>query len=78
MLILSRRPTEVLRIGNQITVTVLAIKGNQVRIGVQAPREIVVDREEVWQRKRQEAALGPSRAPSADRASRVGNGSVPE
>jgi carbon storage regulator len=47
MLILTRRPGEVIKIGGDVEVTVLGIKGNQVRIGVKAPRETVVDREEV-------------------------------
>jgi carbon storage regulator len=55
MLILSRRPNESLNIGLDIVVTVLAIAGNQVRIGIQAPRDVVIDREEVHRRKQIES-----------------------
>jgi carbon storage regulator len=51
MLILSRRPGESLYIGPNIVLTVLGIKGNQVRLGVKAPKDVVVDRQEVHQRK---------------------------
>lgn len=47
MLILCRRVGETINIGNDITVTVLGVKGNQVRIGVNAPKEVAVHREEV-------------------------------
>jgi len=50
MLILSRRIGETLMIGDDVTVTVLAVKGNQVRVGVKAPKEVDVHREEVYQR----------------------------
>ena len=50
MLILSRRPSETFMIGDDITVTILGIKGNQVRIGIQAPEDISVHRAEVYQR----------------------------
>lgn len=54
MLILTRRVGETLVIGDEIEVTVLAVKGNQVRIGVKAPRDVAVHREEILERIRRE------------------------
>lgn len=54
MLILTRRNGEVLKIGDDIDVTVLGVKGNQVRIGINAPRDVAVHREEIYQKIKQE------------------------
>jgi len=55
MLILTRRVGETVVIGNDVDVTVLGVKGNQVRIGVKAPREVSVHREEIYKRIKDEA-----------------------
>ncbi len=61
MLILTRRVGETVMIGEDVTVTVLGVKGNQVRIGVNAPREVAVHREEIFERiKREEAGDAPA------------------
>ena len=57
MLVLSRRLDETLIIGDDIKITVLGISGNQVRLGIAAPKEISVHREEVYLRIKQEAAV---------------------
>lgn len=54
MLILTRRVGETLMIGDEVTVTVLGVKGNQVRIGVNAPKNVSVHREEIYERIRRE------------------------
>ena len=63
MLILTRRSGETLAIGNDITVTVLGINGNQVRIGIEAPRDVPVHREEVAARIAEGAAPKAPRKP---------------
>ena len=50
MLVLTRRSGEKLVIGENVTVTILSVRGNQVRIGIDAPRDVTVNREEIYQR----------------------------
>lgn len=58
MLILTRRVGEAVMIGNEVTVTVLGVKGNQIRIGINAPKQVAVHREEIFDRIQREQASG--------------------
>ncbi len=54
MLILTRRVGETVMIGDEVTITVLGVKGNQVRVGINAPKSVAVHREEIYERIRRE------------------------
>lgn len=54
MLILTRRVGETVMVGDEVTITVLGVKGNQVRLGINAPKDVAVHREEIYQRIKQE------------------------
>lgn len=58
MLILTRRPGETVMIGNEVTLTVLGVRGNQVRVGINAPKNVPVHREEIYERIKRELAGG--------------------
>ena len=63
MLILTRRPVESICIGDEVTITVLGVVGNQVRFGIEAPRKITIDRAEIHERKKRAAANGSGASP---------------
>jgi carbon storage regulator len=62
MLILTRRIGETIMVGDEVTVTVLGVKGNQVRLGVSAPKSIPVHREEIYIRIKREEAIAVATA----------------
>lgn len=63
MLVLTRRVGEKLVIGDDVTVSVLGVKGNQIRVGIEAPLEVQVHREEIYQRILKERAADKAKAP---------------
>ncbi len=66
MLILTRRAGETVMIGSDVTITVLGVKGNQVRIGINAPKDVAVHREEIFQRIQNEKAAERGETPEAE------------
>ncbi|HIG64207.1 MAG TPA: carbon storage regulator CsrA [Methyloprofundus sp.] len=75
MLILTRRVGETLMIGDEVTVTVLGVKGNQVRIGINAPKDVSVHREEIYERIKNEQS-GDTSAESSSPAVEPGSGGL--
>ena len=63
MLILTRRVGETLMIGDSVTVTILGVKGNQVRVGITAPKDVAVHREEIFQRIQKDDGVVAEAAP---------------
>jgi len=66
MLILTRRVGETLMIGDSVTVTVLGVKGNQVRVGITAPKDVAVHREEIFQRLQKDGGETPGAKPASE------------
>ncbi len=73
MLILTRRAGETLMVGDDVTITVLGVKGNQVRIGVNAPKHVSVHREEIYQRIQREKNPTGTAAKEEDEEDNFGN-----
>ncbi len=71
MLILTRRVGETVMIGDDVTVTILGVKGNQVRIGFNAPKHVTIHREEVYQRIHEERLANVSQAGSGNSSLRL-------
>lgn len=67
MLILTRRVGETVMIGDDVTITVLGVKGNQVRVGINAPKSVAVHREEIYERIKREQVLGVVHGPGPPR-----------
>ncbi len=69
MLILTRRAGETVMIGSDVTITVLGVKGNQVRIGINAPKDVAVHREEIYERIQSEKTGESGDTPADDNKS---------
>lgn len=76
MLILTRRVGETLMIGEDVSVTVLGVKGNQVRIGINAPQDVAVHREEIFQRIQRETRVAGDSGEGESGSSGAGGGAA--
>jgi carbon storage regulator len=70
MLILTRRVGETVMIGDEVTITVLGVKGNQVRVGINAPKSVAVHREEIYERIKREQQ-GDTSSDTGDKSKRT-------
>jgi carbon storage regulator len=77
LLILTRRVNESLMVGDKVTVTVVAVKGNQVRLGINAPKDVAVHREEIFDRVQSEKAQAVEKSPLADGRGNGNAGAAP-
>jgi len=77
MLILSRRPGESVKIGDEVTVTVLSVKGNQLRLGFTAPPNVAIHREEIYERIQAERLDNTLQSGATDHGSRRTVGPAP-
>ncbi|MGI9570100.1 MAG: carbon storage regulator CsrA [Desulfobulbia bacterium] len=66
MLILTRKIGEAVKIGDDIEVSIIGVKGNQVRLGINAPNDVAVHREEIYERIKQDNQSSENQKPSED------------
>jgi len=77
MLILTRRVGETVMIGDNVTITILGVKGNQVRVGINAPKSVAVHREEIYERVKRERQAEADRQKAQDTNGNIDGNSTP-